>query len=291
MDLLSAKIDGVDIISDGSIWILYTAKNWRNSKTSRDVSTNNEGTHGRSVSKTLVDKRIVSFEGIIDRMWNDYEEEALAHLFELFRFSSSSETSYTKELSITDEYGNEWLLDVKIKEDIDIKEGTDDMRWSHYAWRVVLESVWGPEYKSATVNTVSGWESQYGWIEFPLSMDFTLDDYINLYSITANGTTHSPLIFQIAVTGTINDYIKIKNISDGTYFKVNTWAVAWDIIIIDSTNYTITKNGVNIKSLRESGSTWQAIRGTKTFTIEDSDGGLLEEDFTATISLRDYILT
>jgi hypothetical protein len=49
-------------------------------------------------------------------------------LLELFRFSSSSETEYTRELSITDEYGNEWLLDVKMKEDIDIKEGTDDMR-------------------------------------------------------------------------------------------------------------------------------------------------------------------
>lgn len=291
MDLLSAKIDGVDILGDGSLGIYYTAKNWRNSKSSRDTSTNNEGAHGRSVSKTLVDKRVVSFEGYIDRMWSETEEEALAHLLELFRLSGTTETDYTRELSITDPYGNEWLLPVKIREDIDIKEGDESFRGSHYAWRVVLESVGGPEYKSAIPTTVSWGESEYGGFEIPFEMEFPMDDYINLYTISAYGTTQSPLRFEITITDTIDDYIKIKNITDGTFFQVNTSAVAGDVFVIDTTNYTLTKNGVSIKHLREPGSTWQMIRGTKSFTLEDSDGGLLEPDFTATITLHDYLLT
>lgn len=291
MDLLSAKINGVDILSDGSLGILYTAKNWRNSKSSRDVSTNNEGAHWRAVSKTLIDKRVVSFEGIIDRMSNDYEEEAIAHLLELFRLPGTNEETYTLELSITDPYSNEWTLPVKIREDIDIREGDDSFRGSHYVWRVVLESVGGPEYISADETTTSGGESHYGGFTIPFEMYFSMDDYLNLYSITANGTTESPVRFDITVTDTIDDYIKIRNITDWTFFQVNTWAVAGDIIVIDTTDYTITKNGVNIKSLREVGSTWQSIRWTKTFTIEDSDWGLLEQDFTAVITLRDYLLT
>lgn len=290
MDLLNAKINGVNILGS-SLGILYTSKNWRNSKSSRDVSTNNEWAHGRAVSKTLIDKRVVSFEGIIDRLSNAFEEEAIAHLLELFRLPGSAEENYTLELSITDPYSNEWILPVKIREDIDIREGDDQFRGSHYAWRVVLESVGGPEYKSATLTTTSWGESIYGWFVIPFEMEFPMNDYINLYSITASGTTESPLRFEITVTDTINNHINIKNISDGTFFKVNTGAVAGDIIIIDAGLFTITKNGTSIKSLRAEGSIWQAIRGTKTFTIEDSDGGLIEQDFTATITLRDYLLT
>ena len=291
MDLLTVKIDGVDILGDGSLGIYYTSKNWRNSKSSRDTSTNNEGAHGRSVSKTLVDKRVVSFEWFIDRMGSTTEEEALAHLMELFRLPWTDESDYTRELSITDQYGKEWLLPVKVREDIDIKEGDDDFRWSHYAWRVVLESVGGPEYKSATPTTVSWGESEYGGFEIPFEMEFTMDDYINLYSISAYGTAPSPLRFEITITDTIDNFIRINNITDGTFFQVNSSAVSGDVFIIDTADYTITKNGVSIKHLREPWSTWQSIRGTKSFTLEDIDGGLLEPDFTATITLRDYLLT
>ncbi len=291
MDITSAKIDGIDILWDGSLGIYYTNKNWRNSKSLRDNSSNNQASHGRTVSRTLSDKRVISFEWWIDRMWNDSEEEALDHLLSLFRLSWANEQDYTRELSITDPYGNEWLLDVKIREDIDLREGDEDFRGSHYVWRVVMESVWTPEYKSATETTDSGGESQYGGIEMWFEMWFALDDYINLYSITANGTSESPVKFTITVTDTINDYIKIKNITDGTWFQVNTDAVAGDIVVIDSETYTITKNGTSIKNLREPWSTWQFMRWTKQFTLEDSDGGLIESDFTATISLRDRLLT
>lgn len=291
MDLQNAKIDGVNILWDGSLGIYYTAKNWRNSKSSRDTSTNNEGTHGRSVSKTLVDKRVVSFEWYIDRMWSTTEEEAVAHLLELFRLPWTEETAYVRELSILDQYGNEWVLPIKIREDIDIKEGSDDFRWSHYSWRVVMESVGGPEYRSAAPTTLSGGESEYGGFTIPFEIEFQMDEYLNLYTVSAYGTAPSPLRFEVTITDTINDYFLIKNITDGTYFKINTWAVAGDIIIIDTKDYTITKNGMSIKHLREPWSLWQSVRGTKSFTMEDVDGGLLEPDFTASIILYDYLLT
>ena len=81
-------------------------------------------------------------------------------------------------------------------------------------------------------------------------MEFTMDDYINLYTITANGTTQSPLRFEITITDTIDDYIRIRNITDGTFFQVDTSAVAGDVFVIDTTDYTLTKNGVSIKHLR-----------------------------------------
>ena len=67
MDFKIAKLDGLDILLDSASGIYYTSKEWRRITTD-DTSTNIAGYHGRNVSPTFARKRVITLEGIIQRI-------------------------------------------------------------------------------------------------------------------------------------------------------------------------------------------------------------------------------
>lgn len=62
-------LDGKNIAGNENIsGILIIQKDWRNGLQIRDVSTSRMGMHGRDVTATYADIRVITFSGIIDRM-------------------------------------------------------------------------------------------------------------------------------------------------------------------------------------------------------------------------------
>ena len=82
----------------------------------------------------------------------------------------------------------------------------------------------------------------------------------------------------------------IRDLTKNTYFWLDIDAVAWDKIIIDSENYTVTKNWENILSNRIVGSMWIRILETTKLLIEDKDGNIPFNYFLINIYFRNSLL-
>jgi hypothetical protein len=67
-------------------------------------------------------------------------------------------------------------------------------------------------------------------------------------------------------------------------------ASAGDVIIIDSENFVITKNWINIKWNKIAWSIYPICEGTNSFTVYDVSGGLSSSWFSVLIKLKDVIL-
>lgn len=149
MDFKLAKIDGQDVINGSTTGIYYAVKEWRQLVTD-DTSTNLAGYHGRRVSATFARKRIVTFEGLIQRSGNANEYAAVIYLQNLFNLQVQTGSVTHRVLYIKDMYDAEWILDVKVREPISFIEYDDNFTGAYWKWMVVLESIDSPIYVSNT---------------------------------------------------------------------------------------------------------------------------------------------
>jgi hypothetical protein len=67
----------------------------------------------------------------------------------IFSLQTDPSELIPKELYIKDTYDQEWLLEVKIKTPIEFVEATNNFIGYAKKWRVVLESIENPVYRSA----------------------------------------------------------------------------------------------------------------------------------------------
>jgi len=163
MDFKEAKINWQDILKWTSSGIVYTFKDWRKVLTT-DNSENIDWVHGRNVSPTYARVRVITLEWVSDRIWNPLEEQSsIEYLQKIFALQWALSSLEEKELYIKDLYDNEWILNVKVKEPLDIVEWDDSFVWSYWKWRVVLESTKEPIYKSLNEILNSSLEWNYGW--------------------------------------------------------------------------------------------------------------------------------
>ena len=82
----------------------------------------------------------------------------------------------------------------------------------------------------------------------------------------------------------------IKNLTKNTFFWLDIDAVYWDKIVIDSSNYTVTKNWENILSSRIPWSMWVKITDSTKLLIEDKDWNIPFNDFLINIYFRNSLL-
>ncbi len=284
MDFKQVKLDWVDILQDG---IIYTYVNWRKlavNDESRDI----EWVHWRNTSPLYARYRIITIEWVLDRviLW---ESTKVQHLQDLFSLQSNLSALENRELYVKDSFDNEWKLYVKIKEPLEFIEGDDTMTWSYWKWRVVLESTSSPIYKSFNELYISWNEWNFWWFtmwfELWVAWD-ELDEIIELSTYKTQTYTR----FEIDVIWDINSPLTIKNITNDTFFALDITAVSWDKIIIDSENYTATKNWVNVIWNRISWSIWQEISWVNQFIVTDIDWNILNKDLTIKIYYRNALL-
>jgi len=290
MDFKIAKLNWDDILKNNDSWIIYTFKDWRKLTVSDD-SENIDWIHGRNVSPTYARIRIITLEWISDRVWNPLEDQnSIEYLQKIFALQWSLVSLEEKELYIKDMYDNEWTLKVKIKEPLEIVEWDESFVWSYWKWRVVLESTKEPVYKSLNeiLNTSLEWNYWGFKLSYKLSNPFNEID--NIIECNTTWNIDTPARIEIIANGDINKPLMIRDLTKNTYFWLDIDAVAWDKIIIDSENYTVTKNWENILSNRIVGSMWIRILETTKLLIEDKDGNIPFNDFLINIYFRNSLL-
>jgi len=290
MDFKEAKINWQDMLKWSSSWIVYTFKDWRKVLTT-DNSENIDWIHGRNVSPTYARVRVITLEWVSDRIWNPLEEQnSIEYLQKIFALQWALSSLEEKELYIKDLYDNEWILNVKIKEPLDIVEWDDSFVWSYWKWRVVLESTKEPIYKSLNEILNSSLEWNYGWFNLGFKLWNSFNEIDNIIECNTTWNIDTPARIEITVNWDINKPLMIRNLTKKTFFGLDIDAVAWDKIVIDSEFYTVTKNWENILSNRLPWSMWVRILETTKLLIEDKDGNIPFNDFEINIYFRNSLL-
>lgn len=295
MQATTILLDWQDILRWDGYWIHYSMKDWYNGIQISDGSTDRTGRHGRDVTPTKAVLRSVTLAGYIDRVWNVNEFESVKWLEQLFALQSNPSILTPRMLTITDIYGRVLEMPVKIKEKLIIEEWNSEFVGSHWAWRCSLESIGDPTLIGQEEYTINTQEWTYGGWNIPVD-GFTLDegisfdDYLHLVQITPEGNISAYPIFTFTVTNPIDSPLVIRNITKGTTFQLDVWAVAGDIIVVDSNSKLCTKNGVNINALRIIGSIWPTIDGETSFLFEDIDSWQAFSDFDVSITYKNRLL-
>ena len=290
MDFKEAKINWQDILKWTSSGIVYTFKDWRKVLTT-DNSENIDWVHGRNVSPTYARVRVITLEWVSDRIWNPLEEQSsIEYLQKIFALQWALSSLEEKELYIKDLYDNEWILNVKVKEPLDIVEWDDSFVWSYWKWRVVLESTKEPIYKSLNEILNSSLEWNYGWFNLGFKLWNSFNQIDNIIECNTTWNIDTPARIEITVNWDINKPLMIRDLTKKTFFWLDIDAVAWDKIVIDSEFYTVTKNWENILSNRLPWSMWVRILETTKLLIEDKDGNIPFNDFEINIYFRNSLL-
>lgn len=290
MDFKQAKINWQDILKDGNSWIIYTFKDWRK-LTITDNSENIDWVHGRNVSPTYARTRIITLEWISDRIWNTLNDQAnIEYLQKIFALQWDLSKLEEKELYIKDIYDNEWILNVKVKEPLEVLEWDENFIWSHYKWRVVLESTKEPIYKSLNELLKSSTEWHYWWFKIWFQLWKSFNEIDNIIECNTTWNIETSARIEISVNWEINKPLMIKNLTKNTFFWLDIDAVSWDEIVIDSSNYTVTKNWENILSSRIPWSMWIKITDSTKLLIEDKDWNIPFNDFLINIYFRNSLL-
>lgn len=255
-----------------------------------DEAQNVQWYHWVKLSPTFARGRRITLEGII--VADDHEKSSMAidYLEELFALQWVPSQVNLMPFIVTDEQDRQWKINCKIKEPLSIDISDDDWReGTNRRWRVVLQSE-DPRYYSVDEYGETGAEWHFGGVKFPVKFWVKFDEYFNEIQVNAQSQIEAPLIFTLTATGDIDAPLLIKNLTDGTFFWLDIDAVAWDVIVVDSNTYKVTKNWVNIKASRIEWSTWPRSKWVTTFSIFDNDWGLFESDFDVDIKWRNILL-
>lgn len=284
MDFKNLRINWVNPIMDDSM--IYTKKEWLKLSVDDD-SQNVEWAHERIISPTLARVRTITLEWVIDRAFS-WASDKVNHLRSIFALQDEDLFEVKEsELYIKDIYDSEWIINIKVKEPLDIVEGDEQFYGEYWKWRVVLESTKSPVYKSYNENIVD-WVSWkiWGW-RLGVKLGKAMNESSSVMQAnTLNSKTDTR--FEITANGNITSPLTIRNLVTNEFFALDISAVSGDIIIVDTSNYTVTKNGVNILGNRISWSSWLKIKWNNQFTIYDSLGSF--DIFSAKLYFRNAML-
>jgi hypothetical protein len=164
-------------------------------------------------------------------------------------------------------FDEERTLETIVVDPITIVEASEDMPGAAYRRRVVLESASTPIFRSLYATQILGASSSPGGFVFPFVFPFSFSGYDNLIEVTTTGNSSTPVDITLTATETVLGDIFIINMDTGKYIQVDTDLATGDVLVIKSSDYTITLNGDSIITDRVAGSTRLTTIGTDTYAI------------------------
>ena len=283
-------LDNKSLDRDGISGILITLQDWQKLSTS-DNSEDRSGQHGRQTSATMARIRTITLEGVIDRVNNPYELQAVQYIEQLLCLQSDPSSLVPRTLAVKDIYDREYTILTKVKEPVELVEWDSSMKWSHWSWRCVLESVNDPAYTEKNEQSIASSESAYGGFTIDFAIPFSMDMISNTITVVPTGNGIIRPRIEITVVGTLNSLLTVTNATTGEVFSLDVSGVAGDIIIIDSITRKCSKNGLDITALRTPWSVFPKVLGSTTtvFRVEDADGGVFESDFGVVFYFRNTL--
>lgn len=283
------KIDWVNVLRDWSSGIYYSKRDWLRLAVS-DIENWQQGSHGRTVSPTYAEKRIITLEWWLDGSDNESLEDAIAHLRDIFSLQSNPSEIDPKLMYIKDNEDNEWRMQIKVKSPLEFEEYDENSTGIAYKRRVVLEDVGDPVYRSydEILTTWEDWLS--GQFSVPFDVTLNFDEYTNIIDLSQSGNVASPIRWELTVLNDFTWPLIIVDITNWLSMSLDIDWTAGDLIIIDWENYTITQNWVNIKSSREPWSTWHSIKWDAQFAVVDSNWYIPTNDLDVNVYFRNSLL-
>lgn len=283
------KIDGKDVLRDSVSGIYYAKKDWRRLDTD-DRSEDVVGLHRRTVTPTYARSRIITLEWYVDALGNDKEETAVKYLEDLFALQSDTSEVIPKQLHIRDMFDHDWILDVKVKSPIEFVDALDDFSGYARNWRVVLESVESPVYRSLREFSVAGEDGVYWGFAVPFAVEFSMGSYSNIIELSTTSNQASPIRREITALNDFSWPLTISDITTGRYMKLDIDGVAGDVFVIDADTKTATKNGAKINDSRVEWSYWLTVKDTQEFNVSDANGSLPTSDLSVMAYFRNSLL-
>jgi hypothetical protein len=169
-----------------------------------------------------------------------------------------------------------------------VLEHDENFTGAYYRRRIVLESTATPVLKSyAELEKILG-SSRGGGFTFPLEFDFTFSEYQNLTTVSVSGNVQSPINFELTANVDYTAPLFLINLDNNKYLKFDVSGLAGDVLVFDSENNVATKNGVDILSLRQAGSSRLYVTSTASFVILTASS--LINDFTVKTTFRNNYL-
>lgn len=258
---------------------------------SQDTKVNIWGYHGVKASPTYLRGRFITIEGGIDCDSRAKSVDGMNYLRQLFSLPPITGSSTpTKVFKIVDENGDARNMNVKIDKPLVIEEGEDDhLEGTVRRWRVVLFAE-DARMLSDVSHSVPGEEWNYGWFIMGAEL-FDQRNYVyKKITCVSVWSTQSPAKITLTAVANINTKLKILNLTNLSSFEMDINAVATDVIVIDSYNNKITKNGNDVTATRLPWSVRPSVFGTTDFVMYDQDGWLVFSDFNVTVEFYDIII-
>lgn len=272
---------------DYQIWLSLV--NWRKLDT-RDEQIALQWIHGAKSSPTLANARIIEIEWVIEADTRVWLSKAMDYLDSLFALQSRWFTTEYKQFVVVDEQDREFWIDTKIKQNIEYDIDDDDFQdGADRRFRVVIQ--WDdPRFFETIENMVEWSEWSYGWITLWTTLWVAFNEYTNDITVIWTWNIWTPCRFVITALNDINTPFEIKNITTDRFLGVDEDFIAGDVLEIDTKNYTITKNGTDIKALRIAWSSWLQIQDVTKFVFTDADGIIQWSDFDVKIYFSNVLL-
>lgn len=242
--------------------------------------------HGSRKTPTYLTGRKITIEGGI--LCDTREQSVLwmHYLRNLFAIEPiTGQWTVTRVYKVIDEQWDERRCDVSIKEPLQFDERDDDiLDGDTRKRRVVLFSQDARMFGEIIDETGDEWH--IGWWVMPRAMNNNRDMMATYNAIECiNGWSESsPMTVTITAINPINTPLTIVNMTTRKALVINVSAVSGDIIVVNSYDRIITKNGNDITYLKQLGSVRPSAKPwSNDIVCFDDDSGLLWSDFDVAI--------
>lgn len=250
--------------------IILNAVNWPDLATSDDQN-NRQGEHGIETSATYIRGRVISISGEIvaqSRIKRDEFKTILQNTFSPPTFPSALNRGYN-DFEFTDDDGESWIIKAKVLNMPSYQPsfGLNEFVRTPFTLQLIAED---PSIVGTTINQVNHTEGFYGGANLPFNLPVQLNNYGITSTLNNGGNWIAPLKTTITANQDSGVNMRVINTETNQFIGVQTELTAGDVLIIDTADTSITKNGFNFSGDRISGSIFHFLQpGNNNFIVRD----------------------